>query len=311
MPRLPSFRLQYASNLLVDSHKKSFESLVRPACGSLALLGNIGRPESANTYNFLKYCAKNWDTIYWCVGPHELVNRVGGRMTYVEKMLLAQKVSSEFKNVKLFATKEHALPNHNLVLLGAPLWTATLFQLKGQPEFDRIYTSVDEAGPVPLTAKERNGWYRDDLFFLKERSLFWSIVNPNVGFVYLTHTLPHPGLLRRGLSDASWSRLPMDSIPKQSHAVEPVRAWLGGATGSTASMKVGTDPATQVVCAVNGLFEYPSLKQNPDYNPECVLELKDFPPKERTRILPSPLVLPPLLSSLLKPNVSLSATSFP
>lgn len=302
---MPPLRIQYASNLFVDLHKQSFSKLVKPAAPTLALLGNIGRPESAKTYHFLNYCAKNWDTVLWIPGPHELTNTNQARATYKEKLNNAQALATQIK-IRLMDSKEHVFHNHGIVLLGTPLWTHLTLPPKGQPEFERIYSSVDEAGPIPLTYTTRNKWHKEDMLFLKERSLFWTIVKPGVRFVYLTHTLPSSLLLRSPVGEQQWSRLRMDMMAPS--IGPPLAAWLGGATGSTHAVKIGSDPEDQVHCAVNSLYEYPSISAalKEDYNPQAVLEIAS-PKRGGVSPLYLPhLVLPPLLSSLIKPNVSLA-----
>ncbi len=306
MTRLIPFRLQYASNLFVDFQKQPFQSFLRPASGNLALLGNIGRPEHPKTYHFLKYCSKNWNNIFWIPGPHELTNPQGGRATYQEKTASAINLCNQFQNVRFLNSQEAVFRSSNVVLLGSPLWTSLKLQPKGQPEFDSIYSSVDEAGPIPLTNKERNSWNAMDKLFLNERSLFWSIVYPEVNLVYLTHTLPTTRLLTPPLTENAMNRLSLDAeSPK---VLQPIRAWLGGSTGSTQCINVGSDPSSQIKMGVNSLYEYPfdlhqELKK--EYNPECVLELEPHVPRGNSPLFLPHLILPPLLSSLLQRKTSL------
>jgi len=303
---MPPFRLQYASNLFVDMQKQAFSKLVKPAAPTLTLLGNIGRPESSKTYHFFNYCAKNWDTVLWIPGPHELSNPKGGRATYREKLSHLYGLASTLKNVRILDSKEHVFHEHRTVLIGTPLWTHLTLPPKGQPEFQSIFTSVDEAGEIPLCHHVRNHWHREDMSFLKERSLFWTIVNPAVNLIYLTHTLPSSLLLRPPIGEQQWARLYMDMMHP---SIEPpLRAWIGGASGSTHSVQIGTQPDSQVQCAVNSLYEYPYSPRSPkkEYDPECVLELTPRKPTGVSVLSLPNLVLPPLLSSLMKPKVSLA-----
>lgn len=301
---MPPFRIQYASNLFVDLHKQSFSKLVKPAAPTLALLGNIGRPESPKTFHFLNYCAKNWDTVLWIPGPHELTNTNIGRATFQEKLHHAKALTKHL-SIRLMDSQEHVFHQDRVVLLGTPLWTPLTLPPKGQSEFERIYSSVDEAGPVPLPYTTRNQWHKDDMAFLKERSLFWTIVHPQVRLIYLTHTLPSSLLLRPPIGDVQWSRLMMDMMI--SPRIEPpICAWIGGASGSTHSVKIGNNPDDQVQCAVNSLCEYPynGWPSKQDYDPQAVLELSSKRGGVSPLYLPH-LILPPLLSSLIKPKVSL------
>jgi len=305
---MPPFRLQYASNLFVDLHKQPFQHLVKPACGQLALLGNIGRPESPKTYHFLKYCSKHWDSVYWVPGAHELTNSSKGRATYIEKTTNALALTKQFSNVMLMNSKEAVFHSQKVVLLGTPLWSHLILPPKGQPEFSTIFTSVDESGPIPLCHHVRNQLHKEDSLFLKERSLFWSIVHPSVSLVYLTHTLPTPLLYasQSHLSGEAWARMRMDSI--RASTSYSVRAWVGGAAPITAKTNLGAVSQEQTLCAVNGLYEYPLKKiQNPYYDAECVLEIEPTPPPHYAPLSLPHLILPPLLSSLLERKPILAA----
>jgi hypothetical protein len=270
--------------------------MVKPGCGTLALLGNIGRPEHPKTYHLLNFCSKNWDTIYWIPGPHELTNHINGRMTYVEKVQNAKALCKQFSNVSLMDSKEAVFHKEKIVLLGTPLWSSIRLPPKGQPEFSSIFTSVDEAGQIPLCHHVRNHWHKLDSQYLSERSLFWNIVHPQIKIVYLTHTLPSPLLLRYPMSEDVMIRMRMDVV--EPGVLLPPIAWIGGATGSTAQRKIGSDPKTQILAAVNSLYEYPfNHQKKPEYDPTSILEINtdDSPPVPQ-------LTLPPLLSSLLLPK---------
>jgi hypothetical protein len=301
------FKLQYASNLFVDLTTHAFSKLVKPAAPHLALLGNIGRPESPKTYNFLRYCAKNWDSVVWVPGSHELSNPRDGRSTISERTINARALSKQVGGVTLMDSNELVFHEHRVVLLGTPLWSKVSLPPKGQPEFNTMFTSMDEAGPVPLSNTIRNKLHEQDMFFLKERSLFWSIVHPDVNLVFLTQSLPIPSLFvnQTHVSEEAWTRMTMDCV--RTSMGPPVRAWLGGAGGITNRVNHGCIPDDQVICAVNSLHEYPfKASQNPRYDAECVVELKSKKPsRNRPEYLPT-LVLPPLLSSLLQHKPSLA-----
>lgn len=298
------FKLQYASNLFVDFTTTAFSKMVKPAAPHLALLGNIGRPESPKTYNFLRYCAKHWDNVYWIPGPHELSNPKGGRMTLSEKTMNANALTKQVEGVTLMNSMEAVFHQQRIVLLGTSLWTKVILPPKGEPEFDSIFTSVDESGPIPLTHTFRNQLHKQDTSFLNERSLFWHIVHPDVNLVYLTHTLPTSRLYTSETSDQAWKRIGMDCLTP--FVEPPLRVWLGGACASTSSTRLGMKPDKQIYCGVNGLYEYPFTgNQNSKYDNECVVEITPTKPSRLSpQFLPN-LTLPPFASSLLPKKVSL------
>ncbi len=284
------FRLQYASNLFVDLHRVSFDTLLRPKAPYLALTGNIGRPWSPKSYSFLKYCSKHWDTVLWVPGPHELTNLSSSRHTASEAVLAMKDLSKQIPGLQILDSKEAVFHSDGVVALGTSLWTHIPpgLTFKGEPEFTSILASVDEAGPIPLTRTIRNTWNKEDHLFLKERSLFWTIVRPDVQLVYLTHTLPTVRLLNPTLRNRTYLRLPLDC--NMQTRKPGMRAWIGGATGSTNQLENNS-------FCVNSLYEYPFTSpsfSNKEYDPECVLEIQPQTPT----VLPD-LVLPEGGSSLL------------
>jgi hypothetical protein len=222
-------------------------------------------------------------------------------MTHHEKLQNARALTKQFNNVSLLDSQEAVFHDSRVLLLGTPLWTKISLPPKGQPEFASIYTSVDEAGPIPLTPHVRNAWHKEEQRFLQERSLFWQIVHPNVKVVYLTHTIPSPLLLRFPLSPNQSNRIPLDMFTMEEKV--PPHAWISGSTGSTHSIKVGTNPDSQTQCCVNSFLEYGgSMKPKDSYDPEAVLEIHPDPPHKDF-----PLTLPRLiLPSFNKMKLSLA-----
>jgi hypothetical protein len=303
------FRLQYASNLFVDLQRLSFPTILRPGCSRLALLGNIGRPDSLKTAHFLNYCASHWEKTYWLVGPHELTNKENGTAPYREKMEMLENLVKQYQgSIQLVNTKELVFPQHELILLATPLWTNIRLPSRNQPEFQSIYSSVDEAGPIRLTLNERNQWNKKDLEYLMSRTVLWNHTYPRITIVYLTHTLPTPLLMTTGLSEETWNRYTLDVQDYRGFLQPPIKAWLGGSTGTTNCIQVGSDPSRQVLCGVNSLYEYPyasTMEMKSSYDPKCILELFPKKPKHTSVKFPSNLLLPTIASSLLSKKVSL------
>jgi hypothetical protein len=226
-------------------------------------------------------------------------------MTFQEKTKTAFALTKQIQGLTVMSSQEAVFHESRTVLLGAPLWTPLQSILEDQPEFQRVYTSVDEAGPIPLCHHVRNHLHKQDWNYLKERSLFWSIVHPDVNLIYLTQSVPSSHLLSMPVGNEGWKRRGLDSW-SASLDYEP-RAWIGGATASTRRVNLGPYPEYQTVCAVNGLFSYPlSQYENKQYDDACVLEIEPKKPSKNTPTYLPRLTLPPLLSSLLEKKVSLA-----
>lgn len=154
MPRLNSFRLQYASNLFVDLHNKKYDTLVKPVCSTLALLGNIGHPHNAKTYHFLNYCSRNWDKTLWITGSHEL--------TKTTDVSAVKALTYEFSNVQCLDAEEEVFLSENTIVLGLP------------PESPSVLQK----------------FYRSTLTHTVLRTVFWSMTHPMANLVFLTSTAP-------------------------------------------------------------------------------------------------------------------------
>lgn len=147
---MPSFRLQYASNLFVDLHKQKYDTLVKPICSTLALLGNIGRPRDAKTYHFLNYCSRNWDSILWISGPHELATQTA-----------VKSLSKEFPNVRCLDSEEEVFHSDKTILLGVPPETSSILQKS----------------------------HRYNLTHTILKTVFWTMTNPMSNIVFLTNSV--------------------------------------------------------------------------------------------------------------------------
>ena len=150
-----SFRLQYASNLFVDLHNQKFEALVKPVCSTLALVGNIGKPHDAKTYHFLNYCSRNWDSVLWVSGTHELTGSSYG----------VRDLSKEFQNVRCLDSEENVFPSENAIVIGLP----------------------------PDVSHEK--FYKPTLTHTMLRAAFWTMTNPMVSIIFLRSTVVEKNLL--------------------------------------------------------------------------------------------------------------------
>jgi len=66
-------RIQYTSGLFVDLFEKTVGvHFVKPCAPILVLNGNIGYPGKVQTRDFLRYCSRSWDTVFYIPGTHEL-----------------------------------------------------------------------------------------------------------------------------------------------------------------------------------------------------------------------------------------------
>jgi hypothetical protein len=160
---MPPFRIQYASNLFVDLTKQKYDSLVKPICSTLALVGNIGRPDNPKTYHFLNYCSRNWDSVLWSSGSHELTQSSGDTHSYAKSLQRVSSLSKGFFNVRCLDGKENVIHSNNIIMIGMP------------PEV-----------PKSLSFLEKT--YRSNLTHTMLQTVFLTMTNPTRNFLFLSNT---------------------------------------------------------------------------------------------------------------------------
>lgn len=258
------FRIQYVGNLFVDKLFDHYTKLVRPNSSPyLALLGNIGHPQSPQTISFLEYCANAWDRVFWVPGPYELTSKT--RFTHCNMIDRMRDVCAR-KNITLL--HHGSLQQDTVQILGTTLWTpcvpGRIDSKYSQPEFNEIHKHNGL-----ITAGDIGEWNAEDIGFLQEELLAKPTDDP---VVVLTHHLPHPALLSTQSTLHTLKRVGLEVNHLPSLLRKPCRIWLSGAGGCSASALF----PGQVFASVNSLYEYPMrsrLVKNPGFDPTAYAEL--------------------------------------
>lgn len=266
---MPPFRIQFAGNLFVDLSHDHFSKFVRPNHSAyLALLGNIGNPYSPKTSQFLDYCTKHWDHVFWIAGPHELGHSgpSNSGSTFRDNMDAMEKLA-ERKKIDVFLQGSKHIDGVQVV--GASLWTPVsnhrVEDKYKQPEFTVIQKYNRSLDPIDISE-----WNAEDVAYLSSK------LQTDKPTVVLTHHLPHPSLFSPHLSVNAHKRMGMDTTNLSSLLREPCKLWLSGASGGSA---IGVFDSN-TVAVVNSMYEYPkhpSADRNPFYSPELFAEINVSP----------------------------------
>lgn len=266
---MPPFRIQFAGNLFVDLSHDHFSKFVRPNNSPyLALLGNIGNPFIPKTLQFLDYCSKHWDRVFWIAGPHELgySGSPTPRTTFRDNMDAMEKLTSG-KNIDVLL--QHGRFIDGVQILGASLWTpVSNHRVEGkyaQPEFTTIQKFDRSLHPIDVME-----WNAEDVAFLSSK------LQDERPTVILTHHLPHPSLFSPLLSVNAHKRIGMETTNLSSLLRDPCKLWLSGASGGSAVGVFGSN----TVAVVNSMYEFPkhpSADRNPFYSPDLYAELNVSP----------------------------------
>ena len=142
-------KFQIASDLHLEFYDEAtedlFTTLVTPTGAEILLLaGDIGYPEQEITSRFLEWCSKSWTYVFWIYGNHEFYC-LGKRITMEEKIKLGYEITSKLPNVKLLDETSFDIPDTNLTVMGATMWTTLTPQNKQvvkhyMNDFRKIYT---------------------------------------------------------------------------------------------------------------------------------------------------------------------------
>lgn len=117
-------RIQFCSDLHLEINKpKEFPELLEPVAPILALLGDIGDPESERLMTFLDWCCRHWSQVLYVPGNHEFWRMKPGTTKTISS---ANQIFLDFekthKNFK-FCWRQKLHSEDGVVILATPLWS--------------------------------------------------------------------------------------------------------------------------------------------------------------------------------------------
>jgi hypothetical protein len=100
---------------------------MNPCASSIALLGDIGTPNSERTKNFMKWCNMTYKDVYWVPGFLELSDTEDKKHTWVERYDTCYENINKWdlKNIKLCYKSDIYTENPDIQLLLTTLWHST------------------------------------------------------------------------------------------------------------------------------------------------------------------------------------------
>ena len=117
-------RIQFCSDLHLGLNPDvEFPKLVEPAATVLALLGDIGDPESLLFLSFINYCCRNWEQVLFVPGNHEFWRLEPGSTKTVESALDSlRSLEKTYVNFKL-CWRTRLVSEDGVLVLATPLWS--------------------------------------------------------------------------------------------------------------------------------------------------------------------------------------------
>jgi predicted MPP superfamily phosphohydrolase len=156
---LKPFRIQYISDIHLEFYDKlAFPLILKPNARYLALCGDIGYPNRPIFNSFIDYCSRHWDKVFYIPGNHEYYNkRRHDRWKYNVKAVATMETIEDhiktvlfpYKNVFYLNKEIHELPEDNVNVIGATLWTHIPKELVAHAsgtlnDFSQIACKIDE-----------------------------------------------------------------------------------------------------------------------------------------------------------------------
>jgi len=172
-----SFRLQFASKLHVDNLRlDSSKTLLKPVAPVLALLGDIGLPNS-NTRDFIKWCDDNYSLVLWVPGSLELSDSERKKHTWSERIKVYNDFleNSNLTNTEFCSKKSVYIDSPELQLL----LTTVL-----EPTVDSVYTETP-LGPQRMTHENFETLKKNDMNWLLEHT-----IKAKTNIAWLTYSSP-------------------------------------------------------------------------------------------------------------------------
>lgn len=106
-------RVQYTSSLYVDKFEKTVGAhFLKPVASVLVLNGNIGKPQSVQTYDFLQHCSRIWTDILYIPGDYELSSGV-------EQIDFMKKKYKSMENVHVLYNSSRYIHSIDTLFLGS------------------------------------------------------------------------------------------------------------------------------------------------------------------------------------------------
>jgi hypothetical protein len=237
---METYRLQYASDLHLETSNIDFDSILKPVGQDLALCGDIGDPFSVSYSEFLKWASLRWTRVFVLAGNHEYFTKNPNIvMSDVEEQINV--VCREAGNNVFFLQKSlFKIDSLKIIIIGATLWTIPDIRrwsllndgFLGDPGYRGDYKEIylkDEYTGKSRTAhpSDITKLCTDHIAFLSRTlNTTWGSIPEGWRAIVLTHHMPTYLLNDKKYKDyelKSCYAVPLDHLLK-----EPVLLWLCG-----------------------------------------------------------------------------------
>jgi len=228
------FRLQYISDLHMETNDINFVDNIKCVSDNIALLGDIGYPYHENYTHFLTGISKKFKNVFLLAGNHEYYQYEYPMKTFSEINLKIQDICKTFTNVH-FLNNDCFILNHNgtdVIIVGSTLWTNIDNENRSKIKngiADYMYIYKDKYRNISIDDTNLlNSISKDYISSTLEK-----YKNNNV--VVLSHHLPtsdliHPRYKNNPLNSAFFSDCSsiLHKYGHLDHSHYPLKAWICG-----------------------------------------------------------------------------------
>lgn len=265
-------RIQFCSDLHLEiNDPKEFPELLEPVAPVLALLGDIGDPESEIFVTFLDWCCRHWSQVLFIPGNHEFWRLKPETKKTIDSVIARFRIlEGRYKNLK-FCWRQKLYSEDGVILLATPLWSRPAEGVIPH-EYEKAWIDRDRSFDA------------DTLHKLHEADLKWLTrelkAASNETVVVLTHYAPSMMLIDSrfiGHPDETLYASDLDTLLRP-----PIVAWACGHVHQSVqwlkSWETATGESGEILITTNPCgYKH----ENPYYRREAVLRIDPLASKTR------------------------------
>ena len=237
---METYKLQYASDLHLNSDTPPFDMIIEPVCPDLALCGDIGNPFSSVYADFLAWVSKRWSRVFLLAGNHEYFSENPDILMSDTEARIRTVAAAAGSNIIFLQKEIYRIDTHKIIVMGATLWTNPDIRrwdllndsFIGNPgyrgEYKAIYLNDEYTGESRLAHPSDISKLCSEhtAFLTKSLNSTWGQVPDGWRTIVLTHHLPS-----YELNDTKYKSNPLKTcyaVALDNLIKEPVVAWLCG-----------------------------------------------------------------------------------
>jgi hypothetical protein len=210
-----------------------YTTLLTPVAPVLALLGDIGDPESEELGKFLEWCTRTWKQVLYVPGNHEFWRlKPGSRKTIPSALGILRGYEKLYPNLMIM-WRGKVYSEDGIIVLGTPLWSRPAEGVIPH-EHERAWVDNDRT----FDAQTLSTLHQEDLNWIKQELK----VARGTMVVMLTHYAPSLLLINR-----NWIERPESTLYASDLDIlirPPIVAWACGHIHQSIEWLKGWESAT-------------------------------------------------------------------